>query len=285
MPFTNMEQLKIHLNLQNIYLLLAISALLVALFFIFGRVIKSSRMSNDQKRRMIGNARFFFIFVFIISIFTIFATELYSAVLSFAAIGAALAIATKELLLCFSGTFYRTFAKPYSVGDRIEVAGIRGDVIDVGMMGTQLLEVGPGNTTHQYTGRTVSIPNSQLLTQRVINETATAHSDRDYGLHTFSVPVKNDEKWKDHRTHLLKASEKACQQYFDDATRYFKKITEKQSVDMPGITPRINVKFVGPSELNMIVRITVPVKLKGRIEQKIIANYLNQVHTNITPTE
>lgn len=285
MNFSTFTELNQHINIQNIYLLLAITAFLFAFFFIFGRAIKSSRMSNDQKRRMIANARFFFIFIFIISIFTIFATELYSAVLSFAAVAAALAIATKELLLCFSGTFYRTFAKPFSVGDRIEVAGLRGDVIDVGIMGTQLLEVGPGNTTHQYTGRTVSIPNSQLLTQKVINETATAHSERDFGLHTFIVPIKNDKNWKEHKNQLLESSNKACEKYFDDATNYFKIITEKQSVDMPGIKPRINVKCQSPTELNFIVRITVPVTLKGRIEQEIMTDYLNKIHTNITPTE
>jgi small-conductance mechanosensitive channel len=53
--------------------------------------------------------------------------------------------------------------KAYAFGDRIENAGIRGNAVDHNALTTTILEIGPGQTSHQYTGRTMVIPNSFFL--------------------------------------------------------------------------------------------------------------------------
>ena len=58
-------------------------------------------------------------------------------------IAAAIVIATKEFLLNVVGFLYRTTAKFVRVGDRIEMDGIRGEVIDQSLMGITLLEIDP----------------------------------------------------------------------------------------------------------------------------------------------
>lgn len=251
---------------------------IVFIYILMAQIIKSSRMANNQKRRTLSNIRTFLFITVFVSLLVIYAQELYQIVLSLAAIGAGCAIAFKEVFLCIGGGFYRAFAHPFSVGDRIEINGIRGDVIDIGLMATQLLEVGPKDYTHQFTGRTVSVPNSLVLTTKVINESATAHEVTDFALHVFRVPIKNDNSWQIHHDQLLDSAQEVCEKYIKDATVFFEDLAKKRSVDAPWVEPRINIKIITNAELDLMVRVTVPVKMKGRVEQKILNTYLSKIH-------
>jgi len=265
---------------QNATIFLGIIVSLSLLYFIIRKSVKNSRMANDQKRRFIGNLRSFFIFIILSSVFTLWATELYQFIISIAALMAAFAIASKEFFLNFGGSFYRAFARPFSVGDRIEVDGIRGDVVDVGLMSTQLLEVGPKDYTQQFTGRTMTIPNAILLSTKIFNETDTATEEKDFVLHVFKVPIKNNFEWEKHKEVLLECAKDACLEYMEQASDFFKKFAQKKQVDSPTVEPRVNIKFDTANHLFLIVRICVPVKKRGSIEQEITNNYLRK--TNLT---
>ena len=55
--------------------------------------------------------------------------------------GAGFLIVTRELWLCFSGWAYIMIRRPYVIGDRIQLGAIAGDVIDIRMFETSLMEV------------------------------------------------------------------------------------------------------------------------------------------------
>ena len=71
---------------------------------------------------------------------------------------------TKELILCWSGAGLRVGRKVYSVGDRIQIAGHRGIVLDHDIFAIKLLEIGQGPASHLYTGCVAVFLNSLLLT-------------------------------------------------------------------------------------------------------------------------
>lgn len=265
-------------SLNNAYTFFFILGFLVAIYIPVIRFVKGSRLSKDQKRRFASNTRGFFVVLAATSGLILWADDIYRYILSLAALAAGVAIALKEVFLNMGGTFYRLFSKPFSVGDRVEIKGIRGDIIDVGFMSSQLLEVGPGSLTHQYTGRTITIPNSVLLTAPVHNENESAHHDDDFILHSFEVPIHNDHDWQRHFETMIECAKRACGKYEEKAFAFFKHITDKRQVDMPKIEPRISLKFKSTDEITMIVRISAPVTRRGTIEQEIIRGYLERVH-------
>lgn len=240
---------------------------------VFARWVKKSQFNIDNKRRLTSNARGLLSFALVISALLVWSTEIYSVIISFTAVAAAIAIATKELLLCVGGGFYKTMSRPFSIGDRIEVDGIRGDVIEVGFLSTQLMEVGPGDLTHQYTGRSVNIPNSKFLSSNIINETFST----DYVLHVFYVPIHKDKDWEKHQQELLSAANKECAQYVEQGIKHFHKIAKKRQLDPPSIQPRVNIKVIDPDQINLVVRVTVPTRIRGMVEQSIIKDYLAKV--------
>lgn len=86
-------------------------------------------------------------------------------------IGAGLVVALQEAILCFAGWLLINFKRPFTVGDRIEIGSVKGDVIDVRMFQTALLEVGNWVGGDQSTGRVVQVPNSSVFKNKLFNYT------------------------------------------------------------------------------------------------------------------
>jgi small-conductance mechanosensitive channel len=93
--------------------------------------------------------------------------------LSFAlgVVGAGVAVALQDVVASIAGAFSIGFSRLYSVGDRVQIGDTRGDVIDIGLLRTTLLETGNWVTRDLYNGRIVRIPNSTVLKGSVFNYT------------------------------------------------------------------------------------------------------------------
>ena len=74
--------------------------------------------------------------------------------------GAGLALALQEVVLCVAGWLLILIRHPFETGDRMEINGIKGDVIDIRLFQTSLLEIGNWVDADQSTGRIVNFPNS-----------------------------------------------------------------------------------------------------------------------------
>jgi len=189
----------------------------------------------------------------------------------FPCLGFALVIATKELILCVTGAVIRTSTHSYSVGDRIEIAGKRGDVIDQNIFTTTLLEIGPGNASHQYTGRAIVIPNSLLLNNPLTNESYT----EDFVLHVFPIPLGADEDWQKAELILLEAANIECAPFLQDARRSMERLENKHGLDSPTVAPRVTIQIPEPGKVNLLLRIPTPARRIGRLEQAILRRFLS----------
>lgn len=84
-------------------------------------------------------------------------------------IGAGLAIALREALLSIAGWFHISVHPPFKQGDRIEINGVAGDVVDISVMKTTLMEIRNWVDADQSTGRIVHIPNGWVFLYAVQN--------------------------------------------------------------------------------------------------------------------
>src|SRR6202045_2816489 len=83
--------------------------------------------------------------------------------------GAGVAVALQDLLASIAGAFSIGFSKLYTVGDRVQIGDTRGDVIDIGLLRTTLMETGNWVSKDLYNGRIARIPNSTVLKGSVFN--------------------------------------------------------------------------------------------------------------------
>src|SRR5271154_4907164 len=83
--------------------------------------------------------------------------------------GAGVAVALQDVLASIAGAFSIGFSRLYTVGDRVQIGETRGDVLDIGLLRTTLMETGNWVSKDSYNGRLVKIPNSSVLKGSVFN--------------------------------------------------------------------------------------------------------------------
>ena len=174
--------------LSTVILVLVVLSIRVV---IVRRLAKREDLTATIRRRWIVASRNAAWFVLMAGLIFVWFDQLRTLAATAVVIAAAIVIATKELLLNVTGFLFRSASHFFSIGDRIEIDEIHGDVIDQTIMGVTLLEIGSGMKTHQYTGRAVFIPNSVFLNSPVNNETYM----EDYIFHIVSIPLKADADW------------------------------------------------------------------------------------------
>jgi small-conductance mechanosensitive channel len=84
-------------------------------------------------------------------------------------VGAGVAVALQDVVASIAGAFSIGFSKLYSVGDRVQIGDTRGDVIDIGLLRTTIMETGNWVSKDLYNGRIVRVPNNIVLKVPVFN--------------------------------------------------------------------------------------------------------------------
>ncbi len=82
---------------------------------------------------------------------------------------AALAIALREPVTNFAGWIFILWRRPFKLGDRIQISGHAGDVVDIRVFQFSLMEIGNWVKAEQPTGRIVHIPNGKVFTEPQAN--------------------------------------------------------------------------------------------------------------------
>jgi small-conductance mechanosensitive channel len=111
-------------------------------------------------------------------------------------VGAGLAFALQRVVTAFAGYVVILRGNNFTVGDRISMGGVRGDVVTLGFMQTTLMEMGvaPGSDagpsvwvkSRQFTGRIVTVSNAKIFDEPVYNYTR----DFPYIWEELSVPIR-----------------------------------------------------------------------------------------------
>lgn len=258
-------------GLKSLILLLT---LIVVRSLIVRWIAHNPTLSMESKRRWVVTTRNSAVFAFLIGLMIIWAHELQAFAVSLVALAAAFVLATKELLLCWSGAALRVGGKVYTVGDRIQIAGHRGVVLDHDVFATKLLEIGPGQSAHLYTGRVTIFPNSLLFTNALIKE----NPEQEYGLYTVVVPVKNDRDWQREERILLEAAKIECAPFMEEAVRQMKLLEKTNLLEAPSPEPRITIQMPESGKIHLVLRFPAPDRGRSRIEQAILRRHLLQMN-------
>jgi len=87
--------------------------------------------------------------------------------------GAGLTVAMKDFIVAFFGWFMLMSRNGLRVGDWVEIKGVGGEVVEIGMMHTVLLETGSWSDAGHPTGRRVSFVNSFAIEGHYFNFTTS----------------------------------------------------------------------------------------------------------------
>jgi hypothetical protein len=147
---------------------------LIALFVVVGsnwltRQIDANPIERRQSHTllMVTRVSLQVVGVVIVLLVTFGRPDNFSTVLGLATAG--LTVALKDPLLGFFGWFVLMGKKGIRVGDLVEVNGVTGEVVSIGVTQTEVLETGHWTDASHPTGRRVTIPNSFAIEGHYFN--------------------------------------------------------------------------------------------------------------------
>lgn len=157
--------------LQNkIFIIVMISILIKIIGHLIIRIIDKQITSVNVKHTTKRWIHYLEVFTIILVAVSVYGSQFSLAtILGF--ISAGLALALHKILMSMAGWLYIWIKKPYDIGDRIQVGDTKGDIIDVSMIHTSLLEVDEWVEGEQSTGRITIVPNSKVFTEDIFNYT------------------------------------------------------------------------------------------------------------------
>jgi small-conductance mechanosensitive channel/nucleotide-binding universal stress UspA family protein len=151
-------------ELRDLLLRLGALAVVLAIIFGLGEVWRRTifRYVQDVRRRyqfLLLRRITLWVAIVIILIFT-FATEIGSIATFAGLITAGVALALQNVIVSIVGYFFLIGKYGIRVGDRVQVAGVTGEVVDVGLARFHLMELSSDSPEAQPSGRVVAFPNS-----------------------------------------------------------------------------------------------------------------------------
>ncbi len=176
---------------------------------------------------------------------------------------AGLAFALQRVVTAFAGYLLILRGKTFSVGDRITMGGIRGDVIALSFLQTVIMEMGQpaegdsGDTAwvqaRQYTGRIVRVSNAVVFDEPVYNYTR----EFPYIWEEMRLPVPYDADRGKAEQILLEAARKRTVKVAELGEEALRALEERYVMKRSELEPRIYWRLTD-NWLEMTVRFLVP---------------------------
>lgn len=200
----------------------------------------------------------------IVVIATIFSDKLGGLTVALGVAGAGIAFALQEVIASVAGWLAVSAGNFYKIGDRIQLGGIMGDVIDIGILRTTLMECRQWVNGDQYNGRIVRVANSFVFKEPVFNYSGDFHFLWD----EIVVPVKYGSDYKLARDMFKRIAEEVTGEYTSAARDAWKEMVNKYLIEDATVDPMIFL-IANDNWMEFTVRYVVDYK-KRRITKDLL---------------
>jgi small-conductance mechanosensitive channel len=174
-------------------------------------------------------------FTGIVIISLIFSDRLGKMAVAFGVAGAGIAFALQEVIASLAGWVAISFGNFYNTGDRVQLGGIKGDVIDIGMLRTTMMEIGQWVDSDLYNGRIVKIANSFVFKEPVFNYSG----DFPFLWDEITIPVKYGCDHRLARSIFQRVLVELTGDYSTQAKHSWAGLIHQYRVDPAEIDPRV----------------------------------------------
>jgi small-conductance mechanosensitive channel len=145
----------------------------VAIIWVLIKAVQRNLFSkikdNDNRYKAKKISTFVGYLATVIFLTVIFSDKLGGLTVALGVAGAGIAFALQEVIASFAGWLAIMFGGFYNTGDRVQLGGIKGDVMDIGVLRTTIMETGQWVDGDLYNGRIVLIANSYVFKEPVFN--------------------------------------------------------------------------------------------------------------------
>jgi small-conductance mechanosensitive channel len=150
---------------------------------------------------------------------------------------AGITITLQELILSIAGSFYIFFVRVYKPGDRIEINGIKGDVIDIDSIYTTMMEIGEWVSTDNYSGRIVKLSNAFVFKGPVYNYS----QDFPFVWDEFNLPIRYGSDLELAKEIVISVAQEHLSEYVKASISDWKDVVAKYYIEDAQVDPTLAI--------------------------------------------
>lgn len=248
----------------------------IVIIWLVGRLIKSqisnvnlgNNVQYSAKKAVTFGSYVFFLLV----VAVIYSSELGGFTVALGVAGAGIAFALQEVIASFAGWLALLVGNFYKPGDRVQLGGIRGDVIDIGILRTTLMETGQWVDGDLYNGRVVRIANSFVFKEPVFNYS----SDFPFLWDEIKVPVRFGSDVERARSICNKVVTEVTSDFTKKAAASWALMTKQYRVENARTEPMVTL-MANDNWIEFTLRYVVNFKRRRITKDQLFTAILNEV--------
>ncbi len=261
--------------LARLGVLLVVLAVLLGMGEVWRRTI--FRYVHDVRRRyqflLLRRIVLWILAVIIVAV--TFATELGSVATFAGLLTAGVAVALQNVIVSIVGYFFLIGKFGIRVGDRVQISGVTGEVVDIGLVRMHLMELGSTGVDSQPTGRVVAFSNSIVFqpTSGLFKQIPGTN----FVWHDIDLTFSADSDY--HLVHecVSKAVDTAFAEYRDGIERQRLHMEMSlSSISAGELRPRVQLHLT-PSGIEVSIRFPVDVEKAYELDEKVMSELLKAI--------
>jgi len=251
--------------------LIAFAVLYLIFKILLDRVV-ANKLDDDKLRYSFRKAvSFAYLLVLFIAVVTIWIPNPEALLVAYGLMAAGIAVALSDLFKNLAGGVIIFFTKPFSVGDRVEISGEFGDVVDVDIMYTTLMETREWVDGDQTTGRLNIIPNGLILTSVVNNYT----KDNEFIWDEITIPVTYQSDWKAASKIMLDTVKDETSAIIKKSNKEYSHLQDKYYLQAKHTEPGVFMKLTD-NWIQLAVRYITPARKRRALQNQLSKTMLGK---------
>lgn len=196
-----------------------------------------------------------------------FASEIGSLATFAGLLTAGLAVALQNVILSVVGYFFLIGKHGVRVGDRVQVAGVTGDIIDIGLVRMNLMEVaGFVGSGARPTGRVVVFPNAIVFQPTGLYKQAPGAK---FVWHEVGLTLSPESDYQEAERRMLEAVTGVFEEYKEDIERQHHRMSAALApLPVASLEPEARVRLAG-GVLRVSVRYPVDLANAAEVDDRI----------------
>ena len=179
-------------------------------------------------------------------------------------LGAGIAFASQEVIGSFAGYVNIITGNLFRIGDRVRIGHVTGDVLDVSMLRTTVMEIGEWVQADQYTGRLVTVANRVVFSDPVFNYTQRWP----YLWDEITIPVTYNSDWRRAGELMLEHGREYTTQFQAQAQAQLRDLVNTYPVHDATVEPTLYIVMTD-NWIEMTLRYVVDAQARRQVKTRL----------------
>jgi small-conductance mechanosensitive channel len=263
------------LNQQNVERLLTIliGIILIMVISHFLKKIITQKVNDSNNKYRSRKAVNVLSYVMITSVVLfVYSDKLGNIGIALGLAGAGIAFALQEVITSIAGWISIVTTNSIRIGQRVKIGEITGDVIDIGVLKTTIMEVGGWVEGDLYNGRITELSNSFIFKEPLQNYSA----DYPFLWDEIAIPIRTESDFKLARNIFNDVADEICGEYSEKSEKVWADMKGKYRVEDADVKPLVTLAF-DENWITFTIRYVVDYKKRRSTKDRLFTRLLEEI--------